>query len=64
MAGKKSFTVNYAGGVCVREAASKGSKVLAVLPYGTKVTIDPKVEAPSGWVALADGGFTMKENLN
>lgn len=60
MAARKTFTVDWVGGVCVREKASKESKVLAVLPYGETVTVDPKTEAPAGWIAVAGGGFTMK----
>lgn len=63
MAAKKTFTVDWAGGVCVREKASKESKILAILPYGEKVTIDPKAESPSGWTAVAGGGFTMTRYL-
>jgi len=62
MAARKTYTVNWRGGVCVRKEASKDSKILAVLPYEAKVTVDPKVEAPDGWVAV-NGGFTMKQYL-
>ena len=47
----------------MREKASKESKILAVLPYGEKVTVDPKAEAPAGWTAVAGGGFTMSQYL-
>lgn len=63
MAARKTYTVDWPGGVCLREEPSQGSKVLAVLPYGEKVTIDPKTETPSGWVAVAGGGFTMSRYL-
>lgn len=63
MAARKSLTVDYAGGVCIREEASKGSKVLAVLPFGAKVAVDPKTEAPAGWIAVAGGGYTMIQYL-
>lgn len=63
MAARKTFSVDYLGGVCVREEPSKGAKVLAVLPYGEKVTLDSKVEAPKGWVAVSGGGFTMQQYL-
>ena len=58
-AARKTFTVAWPGGVCVREAPSKDSKVLAVLPCGEKVTVDQKTEAPAGWTAVSGGGFTM-----
>lgn len=63
MAARKSLTVDYAGGVCIREKGSKDSKILAVLPYGAKVAVDTKTEAPAGWIAVAGGGFTMTEFL-
>lgn len=63
MAARKTYTVDYLGGVCVREKASKESKILAVLPYGEKVTVDSKREAPAGWTAVAGGGFTMSQYL-
>lgn len=63
MAARKTFTVDWPGGVCLREEASKDSKVLAVLPYGEKVTIDPKAEAPAGWTAVSGGGYTMTQYL-
>lgn len=63
MAARKTFKVDWLGGVCVREKASKDSKALAVLPYGEKVTLDSKVEAPKGWVAVSGGGFTMQRYL-
>lgn len=59
---RKTVTVDWAGGVCVREEPNKNSKILEVLPYGTKATVDAKVEAPDGWTAI-NGGFTMSEFL-
>lgn len=59
---RKTLTVDYAGGVCVREKPNKKSKVLEVLPCGAKATVDTKVEAPDGWVAV-NGGFTMTEYM-
>ena len=63
MAARKTYTVDWPGGVCVREEASKDSKVLAVLHFGEKVTLDTKTEAPNGWAAVSGGGFTMTEYL-
>jgi hypothetical protein len=63
MAARKTFTVNWAGGVCKREKASKESKILAVLPFGEKVTVDSKADAAPGWTAIAGGGFVMSEYL-
>ena len=63
MAPRKSFIVNWAGGVCLREEPSKDSKVLAILPYGEKVAIDTKAEAPNGWTAVSGGGYIMTQYL-
>jgi len=63
MAARKTFTVNWLGGVCLREEPSKDSKVLAILPFGEKVTIDQKADAPSGWTAVSGGGYTMTQYL-
>lgn len=63
MTARKTYTVNWLGGVCLREEASKDSKVLAVLPYGKKVTVDSKRDAPNGWTAVSGGGFTMTQYL-
>jgi hypothetical protein len=63
MAARKTYTVNWAGGVCKREEASKDSKILAILPFNAKVTIDSKADAPTGWTAIAGGGYIMSEYL-
>lgn len=62
MAARKTVIVDWAGGVCVREAPTKDSKVLEVLPCGAKATVNAKVEAPAGWLAV-NGGFTMRQYL-
>jgi uncharacterized protein YgiM (DUF1202 family) len=63
MASRKTYTVDWAGGVCVREKASKDAKILAVLPQGEKVTVDSKTDAPDGWTAVSGGGYTMTQYL-
>ena len=63
MAVKKNYTVNAEGGLNLREKASKDSKVLALLPFGAKVVIDPKAEVPEGWASVVGGGFVMTEYL-
>lgn len=63
MAARKNYTVSYEHGLNLREKPSKSSNVLAVLPFGEKVVIDPKAETPEGWFAVATGGFVMAEYL-
>ncbi len=63
MAARKTFTVSWPGGVCLREAPSTNARVLAIIPNGDKVTIDTKAEAPDGWTAVSGGGFTMTQYL-
>lgn len=62
-AAKKNFVVAAKNGLNVREEPGKQYKVLEVLPFEAKVTINPEVETPDGWVALKDGGFVMVEFL-
>ena len=63
MAARKTYTVDWPGGVCLREQPSRESKVLEILPCGQKVSIDQKAEAPDGWVAVTGGGYTMSQYL-
>lgn len=63
MAARKSFTVDWPGGVCLREQPSLESNILKILPFGEKVSLAPKAEAPKGWVAVAGGGYTMEKYL-
>lgn len=63
MAQRKTFTVRTAkAGLNLREAPSKDSAVLALLPNGKKVTI-LQAECPDGWVAVKGGGYCMKQFL-
>ena len=61
--GRKKFTVDYAGGVCLREQPSTDAKIIKVLAYGEKVKPATKAEAPDGWLAVDGGGYTMKQYL-
>lgn len=63
MARTQILTVEYAGGVCLREAPNVKAKVLRILPCGEKVKPDTKAETPAGWVAVEGGGYTMREFL-
>ena len=63
MAVRKNYTVASKTGLYLREKPSKESPFLAVLPYKSKVVIDPKEEAPEGWAAVQSGGYVMKEFL-
>lgn len=63
MAARKTLTVDWPGGVCIREMPSTDSKVLGILPYGEKVAVDQKADAPDGWTAVSGGGFTKSQYL-
>lgn len=63
MAERKNYTVSYEAGLNLRAKPSKDAKVLAVLPFKTKVVIDTAKETPEGWVAVKTGGYVMKEFL-
>ena len=64
MAAKKTFTVEApAGKLNVREGPSKDSMVIAQLPTGSKIKIDPSAEVPDGWKAVESGGYVMGEFL-
>jgi len=63
MAKTQTLTVDYAGGVCLREEPNTKAKALRIMPYGEKVKPDSKAEAPEGWVAVEGGGYTMREYL-
>lgn len=64
MAVRKKFTVDTRKrGLNLREAPSKESRVVKLLPNGTSVTVDRYVEAPEGWVAVKGGGYVMVEFL-
>lgn len=61
MAARK--TVDWPGGVCLRVQPSTDSEIIKILPYGEKVSVDPKAEAPAGWTAVSGGGYTMTQFL-
>lgn len=63
MAVRKNYTVNWEAGLYLREEPTKDSMPLAVLPYGTKVVVNPKEKTPEGWLAVESGGYVMKEYL-
>lgn len=63
MAVKKNFVVATEKGLNVREEPGKHARILEVLPFKAKVTINPSAETLDGWVALKDGGFVMAEFL-
>ena len=63
MAVRKNFTVAYKGGLNLREKPSKDSNILAVLPFGEKVTVDNTVDTPYEWAAVKGGGYVMREFL-
>ena len=61
MATKKTLTVNYVGGVCIREEPNRESKIIRIASFGEKVTLE-KADAPAGWTAVT-GGYTMTQFL-
>ena len=56
---RRTFTVNSAPGLNVREAPSPTARVLRTLKDGEKVTVDTAADPPQGWKALKGGGFVM-----
>lgn len=60
---KKNFIVAAKNGLNVREKPGKQFRVIEVLPFEAKVTINSDAETPNGWVALKGGGFVMAEFL-
>ena len=63
MAPRKQYAVDYAGGVCIREAPSTKAKIMRIVPYGAKIKPGPQGEAPDGWLAVDGGGYVMKRYL-
>lgn len=64
MAQRRTFYVKTRkAGLNLREAPSRESRILSLLPNGEKVVIDPKAETPDGWAAVKSGGFVMKKFL-
>lgn len=62
MAARKTYTVDWPGGVCLRENPSRESKIVEIISCGKKVKVDPNADAPAGWTAVV-GGFIMSEYL-
>ena len=61
---RKNVTVStQRAGWNLREAPTKESAIIRLIPNGEKITIDPEIEAPDGWVAVKDGGYVMREFL-
>lgn len=64
MAARRSYTVETRKrGLNLRAEPSKESKVLSLLPNGSKVQRDGGREAPEGWMAVKGGGFVMTKFL-
>ena len=64
MAARKKYTVETKKrGLNLREAPTKESRVIKLLPNGADVTVDREVETPEGWVAIKGGGYVMSEYL-
>ena len=64
MAAKKTYTVAApAGNLNVREEPSSNAKIIALIPTGSKIKINPAAKVPDGWKAVESGGFVMGEYL-
>ena len=64
MAKRRNYTVAApAGNLNLREGPSVSAKVIALLPTGSKVRIDPNADTPDGWKAVEGGGYVMSEFL-
>ena len=64
-AAKKAAATATVKALCLnlREQPSKDAPVLARLPRGLRITIDPAREAPEGWAAVDGVGYVMAEFL-
>ena len=58
----KIYLVNT-DGLKLRSEPRKDGVVLAVLPKGLRITVDPDREAPAGWVSVSDVGYVRAEFL-
>lgn len=64
MAKRRNYTVDApAGNLNLRAEPSLTARVMALLPTGSKVKIDPTAETPDGWKAVESGGYVMDEFL-
>jgi len=61
MAARKTYLVNTAH-LNLRATPSMDGDIIAVLPAGLRVTVDPDRKAPDGWVAVDDIGY-LKQNF-
>lgn len=64
MAKRRNYTVDApAGHLNLREEPSLTAKIMALLPTGSKIKIDPTAETPDEWRALESGGYVMARFL-
>lgn len=62
MAARKTYLVNT-NKLNLRATPSKDGEIIAVLPGGLRITVDPDRKAPEGWVAVDDTGYVMLNYL-
>jgi uncharacterized protein YgiM (DUF1202 family) len=53
-----TYATTDVAGLRIREGASEDSKILKVVPQGTKLTVDSDAEAVDGWVAVSYGSVS------
>ncbi|MCR5580370.1 MAG: cell wall hydrolase [Pseudobutyrivibrio sp.] len=53
-----SYATTDVAGLRIRGEASEDAKILKVVPKGTKLVVDPEVEAVDGWVAVTSAGVS------
>ena len=59
----ETAVVNSAPGLNLRKNPARNAPVLRVLKDGETITLDNSIDVPSGWKAVAGGGFVMAEYL-
>lgn len=62
MAARKTYLVNTAR-LNLRATPSKDGEIIAVLPFGLRILVDPDRKAPDGWIAVDDIGYVMLNYL-
>ncbi len=63
MAGRRNYLVNAEKGLRLRATPSEDGEIIAILPFGLKITVDQDREAPEGWTAVESVGYVMAKFL-
>ena len=54
-------TVNSAPGLNLRKHPARNAPVVRILADKEQITLDSSIDTPGGWLAVAGGGFVMKQ---